>query len=123
MNLNQVTISVIDMNKSISFYQKLGLELIVHTHGDYARFFCPGGSTFSLHRTDDFKKGQSVVYFEVEDISSKYQELLQHGFNIESEPVDQSWLWTEFKILDPSGNELIIYHAGENRINPPWKIS
>ena len=23
---------------------------------------------------------------------------------------------------DPSGNEVCLYHAGENRLSPPWRI-
>ncbi|MEP0481508.1 MAG: VOC family protein, partial [Nonlabens sp.] len=32
MNLNQITIPVLDIPKSIAFYESLGLNLIVHTH-------------------------------------------------------------------------------------------
>ncbi len=48
MNLNQVTLYVSNVPSSIPFYESLGLELIVHTHDQYARFLCDGGSTFSL---------------------------------------------------------------------------
>ena len=54
MNLNQVTIPVSDVLKSIPFYQSLGLKLIVHTHDSYARFECtPNGSTLSLHKVEE----------------------------------------------------------------------
>ncbi|MEM7380928.1 MAG: VOC family protein, partial [Bacteroidota bacterium] len=38
-------------------------------------------------------------------------------------PRDQSWLWREARLKDPDGNTLILYHAGENRKNPPWRIN
>ena len=44
MNLNQVTIQVSDVEKSISFYEKLGLTLIVKDLPNYARFVCPTGN-------------------------------------------------------------------------------
>jgi len=37
--------------------------------------------------------------------------------------VDQRWLWREACLNDPAGNRICIYHAGENRRYPPWKIS
>ena len=48
MNLNQITIPSLDLEKAIPFYEKLGLNLIVKSLPDYARFECPdGNSTFS----------------------------------------------------------------------------
>jgi catechol 2,3-dioxygenase-like lactoylglutathione lyase family enzyme len=40
MNLNQITISVKDVEKSIAFYEKLGFHLIVKSLPNYARFQC-----------------------------------------------------------------------------------
>jgi catechol 2,3-dioxygenase-like lactoylglutathione lyase family enzyme len=40
MNLNQITVPSLDLKKSIPFYQKLGLELIVAAAPHYARFVC-----------------------------------------------------------------------------------
>lgn len=49
MKLNQVTIGAGDMNKSVKFYQGLGLIQIVATDDlHYSRFVCPeGNATFS----------------------------------------------------------------------------
>ncbi len=38
MNLNQITVPVMDVQKSIEFYKKLGLHLIVESLPHYARF-------------------------------------------------------------------------------------
>jgi hypothetical protein len=35
---------------------------------------------------------------------------------------DQTWLWREARLKDPDGNQLILYSAGKNRKDPPWKI-
>jgi catechol 2,3-dioxygenase-like lactoylglutathione lyase family enzyme len=44
MNLNQVTAPSTDVARSIEFYRRLGLRLIVDALPDYARFDCPGGA-------------------------------------------------------------------------------
>lgn len=124
MNLNQVTVPCLDIHESIEFYKKLGLELIVHTHDNYARFLCPkGNSTFSLHRVERQSSNNIWVYFEVEDVSKKVTELKELGLHFDQDTTEQPWLWTEARLLDPYGNLIIIYSAGENRVNPPWRIS
>lgn len=125
MNLNQITIPVLDVNKSVLFYQKLGLKLIVKSNSLYARFICPdGNSTFSLHQVAVLPEGEGIwIYFEVENVDEKIKELQTKGVVIESFPVDQVWLWREARIKDLDNNQIIIYHAGENRINPPWRIN
>ena len=125
MNLNQVTAPSSDLEKSVPFYQKLGLELIVDSVPRYARFVCPdGGSTFSLHHVDELPKGEGItVYFECEDLDEQFKSLVALGVEFESEPTDQGWLWREARLKDPDGNQLILYFAGENRVNPPWRIN
>ena len=124
MNLNQITIPVIELERSIAFYQLLGLELIVHTNAHYARFVCPNGTTtFSLHVVESLPSGDGIwLYFEVEDVDQQVSELKAKGIVFEDEPVDQSWLWREIRLKDPDGNQLLIFHAGENRLNPPWRL-
>ena len=122
MNLNQVTISVRDVEKSIRFYQTLGLHLIVKSLPDYARFECiDGGTTFSLHLSEETNNG-TWIYFEVEDVDIKINELLEKGLLIQELPEDKSWLWREARLKDLDNNSIIIYKAGENRQNPPWRI-
>ena len=58
MNLNQITIPSLDLTKSVPFYEKLGLKLIVEALPHYARFECPdGASTFSIHQTAELPTG------------------------------------------------------------------
>ena len=45
MNLNQITVPSLDLTKSIPFYKKLGLKLIVESLPHYARFECPNGES------------------------------------------------------------------------------
>jgi len=123
MNLNQITVPVSNIEQSIGFYQTLGLQLIVKAP-DYARFECPdGGSTFSIHHTDKLPTGDGIwVYFESNNLDSYVAQLTAKGIIFEELPADQEWLWREARLKDPDNNQLIIYYAGDNRLNPPWRI-
>ena len=124
MNLNQITVPVLNIESSIEFYKLLGLKLIVNSTNRYARFECPqGDSTFSLHKVDQLLIGEGVwIYFEVENLDEIFMDLRNKGVEFLTEPTDQTWLWKEAKLLDPDGNTLILYKAGENRKYPPWRI-
>lgn len=124
MNLNQVTIPSIDVNISVGFYKKLGLHLIVDASPRYVRFEVPDGeATFSIHQVEKLSKGEGVtLYFEDNNLDELVEELQQKGIQFTQLPIDQRWLWREAHLLDPDGNKLILYKAGEHRKNPPWRI-
>lgn len=122
MNLNQITLPVVDLDLAMAFYRKLGFRLIVHTPPRYARFECPeGDSTFSLHSADVAATGV-VVYFECQDLDVRVRALVDTGVTFTTLPQDERWLWREARLNDPSGNEICLYWAGENRKNPPWRV-
>jgi len=125
LNLNQITVPSLDLEKSLEFYRKMGLQLIVQALPHYLRFECPeGDSTFSVHLVEALPEGEGIaVYFELQDLDSKVQELLAFGIEFDELPEDRSWLWREARLRDPDGNKIILFHAGENRKNPPWRIS
>lgn len=124
MNLNQITIPSLDLEKSIAFYQTLGLQLIVDALPNYARFECPNGNaTFSIQKTDQLPSGNGIhIYFECEKLDETVKELMAKNVSFEEMPNDKPWLWREAHLKDPDNNHLILYYAGENRLNPPWKI-
>ncbi|MCY6379900.1 VOC family protein [Hoeflea prorocentri] len=123
MDLNQVTIEVSDYQQSVAFYSGLGLRLIVSQRDEYARFELPSGSsTFSLHVSDHPAPGRTVIYFEVDDLDRRYQELKGLGYLFDSEPVDQDWRWREAYLTDPDGHRLCLFHAGPDRRFPPWRL-
>jgi catechol 2,3-dioxygenase-like lactoylglutathione lyase family enzyme len=124
MNLNQVTVPVPDIEKAIEFYENLGLKLIVKALPDYARFECRNGtSTFSLHRSDSKLADDGIwVYFEVEDLDNYVNDLISKGITFDEMPNDKPWLWREARLKDPGDNQLILYFAGDNRKDPPWRI-
>ncbi len=124
MRLNQVTAPASDLNASIAFYQTLGLKLIVKS-SHYARFEPPEGeATFSLHLCagEIPRDNAPQLYFECADVVAEARRLKQAGIAFEREPVMQSWLWTEAWLRDPAGNAICLYHAGENRTHPPWRL-
>jgi len=124
LNLNQITVPVSDLERSISFYQKLGIRLIVKSLPTYARFECPvGNSTFSLHQVDSLPTGEGIwVYFEVQNLDQAVDSLKKDGMIFEELPTDKPWLWREARLKDPDNNQIILYFAGNNRTNPPWRI-
>jgi catechol 2,3-dioxygenase-like lactoylglutathione lyase family enzyme len=123
MKLNQITLPVSDIERSVGFYKSLGFKLIVLSLPEYARFECEGGSTFSLHRLDTRSSGEGIwIYFESENLDERVAALQATGIVFDELPNDKPWLWREARLKDPDGNQLILYKAGENRLSPPWKI-
>jgi len=102
MNLNQVTVPVLNVEKSIKFYEKLGLKPIVKALPAYARFECPeGDTTFSLHKVEVLPKESNIwIYFEVQELDKYVQQLIDNGIEFEELPTDKSWLWRESRLKD-----------------------
>jgi catechol 2,3-dioxygenase-like lactoylglutathione lyase family enzyme len=124
MKLNQVTVPALDLERSIAFYRTFGLKLIVETP-HYARFEVGDGTdTFSLHLTEDASGVASGphIYFECDDLDARVAGLKSKGIAFDSDPVDQRWLWREAWLTDPAGVKLCLYHAGEMRRFPPWRL-
>jgi len=125
VNLNQVTLPVTDFDGSVAFYRDMGFKLIVHSPPRYARFECPeGDSTFSLHSLEHSTGDTGVVvYFECADLSARVESLLAAGIEFTQLPTDEHWLWREARLVDPSGNVICLFWAGDNRKNPPWRVA
>ncbi|WP_460218405.1 VOC family protein [Psychroserpens sp. MEBiC05023] len=125
MNLNQITIPSKDVTKATEFYTTLGLKLIVNALPRYVRFECPDGdSTLSIHQVEKLATGNGItIYFEDDNLDRLVSELQQKGIIFTSEPEDKDWLWREAHLNDLDGNHIILYHAGDNRKNPPWRVT
>ena len=119
--LNQITLPCSDFEATRDFYRTLGLTLIVENAPDYARFEAPGGATLSISRSEEPASG-ATVYFECDDLDEEVQRLSQQGLGFEHGPMNQPWLWREARLLDPSGNVVCLYRAGEARRYPPWRV-
>ena len=125
MNLNQVTIPSLDVEKATAFYTTLGLKLIVNALPRYVRLECPDGdATLSIHKVDKLPKSNGItIYFEDENLDTLVSQLKQKGITFISNPEDKTYLWREAHLEDPDGNQIILFYAGKNRKNPPWRIN
>ena len=124
MNLNQITIPAINVQETVTFYQTLGLELIVDAMPKYARLLCPdGNATLSVHKVEEpVTRPGVIIYFECEQLDEVVADLVSNGIQFDQLPQDESWLWREAILNDPAGNKIKLYFAGENRLNPPWRV-
>ncbi len=122
MRLNQVTLAVVDLERAVAYYRRLGLQQIVASE-HYARFTFPDGdSTLSLERADTVPASATTIYLECEDLDATVTGLKASGVRFDHDPVDQPWLWREARLHDPDGNRLCLFHAGVNRRDPPWRL-
>ena len=123
MRLNQVTLPSLDIDASVAFYRAMGFAPIVLAP-HYARFVSTDGdATFSVHAVDALAgPPPTVVYFECADLDGQVAALKARGLRLEQEPRDEPWLWREARLVDPSGNVICLYHAGPNRLDPPWRV-
>ncbi|MEO6361039.1 MAG: bifunctional hydroxymethylpyrimidine kinase/phosphomethylpyrimidine kinase [Sphingomicrobium sp.] len=123
--LNQVTVTVTDYAKSVTFYRALGLTQIVDSpENGYARFETAGGATFSLQADPDEKiAATTAIYFECDDLDERVEQLARNGIPFEHGPRNQPWLWREARLRDPDGNIIFMYKAGESRRFPPWRMA
>ncbi len=130
MQMNQITVVANDYAASVAFYRALGLRLIVDSPPRYARFECPvlpsqgPPATFSISQTNHSAPvtGHPAAYFETPDVDEVVAQMAAAGHTVASQPEDKSWLWREADLRDPAGNIIRIYWAGENRLNPPWRL-
>ena len=126
MRLNHVTLTVSDLARSADFYARLGFEPIVAASGDYARFRSPeGDATLSLHTADGDTPGDpptASIHLEVDDVDGSVAELQARGFTCDQPPTDMPYLWREAILHDPDGTPVFVYHAGKNRLDPPWRV-
>ncbi len=71
---------------------------------------------------DEPKLHGAVIYFEHEKLDEWVARLKASGIRFVQEPEDQTYLWREVILHDPFGNKIKLYWAGENRLNPPWRV-
>ena len=124
MKLNHVTLIVSDFERSILFYKTLGLIPIVHAPPRYARFQCPDSdATLSVEVTGESALSpRAQLYFECADLNRTVAQLKEKGLVFWQDPTDMDYLWREARLKDPDGHDIRLYFAGDNRLNPPWKV-
>ncbi len=120
--LNQITVPARDYAASVAFYRQLGLRQIVDSPDNaYARFEAGNGVTLSIHG-DDGAVGGATIYLESLRLDAWVAELQASGLMFEQLPRDEDWRWREARLRDPAGNSICLYHAGEDRRFPPWRL-
>ena len=126
MRFNHITLDVADLERSKAFYRALGLVQIVDSPPRYARFVLPeGDATLSVEVMGDRPErppDRAQLFFECDALDETVSALKGKGFVFEQEPTDMFYLWREARLRDPDGHELRLYFAGENRLNPPWRM-
>lgn len=128
MDLNQITIPSLNVEKATEFYKILGAQLIVDALPRYVRFKCPdGNATFSIHLVNELPElpmnSGISIYFESNYLDDWVLKLRQNGIIFNQLPEDKPWLWREAHLQDPDGNNIILYSAGKNREHPPWRVN
>ena len=120
--LNQFTLPASDYAASVAFYKQMGLTQIVDSPDNgYARFEAANGVTLSIH-VGDGAAGAATTYLESGALDAWVAYLARRGVRFEQMPQDQLWGWREARLSDPAGNRLCLYHAGEYRRYPPWRV-
>jgi len=124
MRLNHVTLIVTDFERSAAFYSALGLIPVVHEPPRYARFRCPDSDeTLSVEVTGEPRlAARAQLFFECSDLDRMVATLKTKGLSFEQDPTDMFYLWREARLKDPDGHDIRLYYAGDNRLNPPWKV-
>lgn len=106
--IGQIGVPAKDIERAVSFYKdQLGLPLLFNTDS-MAFFDCNGVRLLlSLPEKEEYGNASSVIYFQVEDIKGKYEELAA-DVNFLDEPhvvakIGQTETWMTF-FKDPEGN-------------------
>ena len=118
---NHVTLPTRDLAASEHFWRLLGLKQIVRADERYARFETEGGATLSLEAEEELPA--PVVFLECGDLDLTVAYLKAQGLAFAQEPRDENWGWREARLVDPSGNTVCLYQAGEMRRFPPWRLA
>jgi catechol 2,3-dioxygenase-like lactoylglutathione lyase family enzyme len=129
MHLSHVTLFVADVARSRSFYRALGFEPIVD-ESHYCRFLTrldegTGDETLSIERRSGpiAPAAQLGLEFPSREALDRYvQGLPARGITLTEELVERSWLWRDARIVDPDGHEWMLFFAGDNKLNPPWRV-
>lgn len=129
MRLSHVTLFVSDIARSRAFYLALGFELIVD-ESHYCRFLTrvnegEGDETLSLeYRAGAFTPAAQLgLELPSRDALDSYVAgLVERGVPVADGPTDRSWLWRDARVFDPDGHEWMVFFAGENKLDPPWRV-
>ena len=112
--VGQIHISVADLDRSVEFYRDvLGIPLLFVVPGQPMAFFASGDVRLYLGvpEREEFRS-KSVLYFNVEDINTEHERLVNLGVQFHDEPHvvhkdDSGELWMS-AFTDPDGHYLVL---------------
>ena len=121
MRLNHVTLIVAALDRSLAFYQALGLTPIVIEKPRYARLTLPAGDeTLSIEVTGEVAQESRVqIYLECPDLDEVYERVRARGIAFDQAFEDMDYLWRETRLRDPDGHQIQLYFADDNHLDPP----
>ena len=105
-HISAVSFAVIDMARSVGFYEKLGFEVIYGSPRDSFVTLQADQAFINLILTDGYQKqwwGRAI--FRVSNADQQYQKALSADLNPDS-PQNGAWGERYFHITDPDGHEL-----------------
>src|ERR1051325_8081036 len=106
LNGHNVTIMVKNMDKSINFYENIGMKLD-QRWGDHYAMMKGGGGTIGIHPGDEGKGSGGVsLGFMIDDYSAAKSHLDKQGIKYKSEDYGKSGNYLHFS--DPDGT--VIYY-------------
>lgn len=120
MKITSLLFWVQENGLSTKFYKKLGFD-VVHSADDHSVVALNGFEITLVSMRDEDKfakdsmsgnKGRGVyVYVKVDDVDTKYKELVDQGFRPAAQPKDWQWGNREFILKDPDGYKLCFWQA------------
>ena len=116
---NHIAIPSKDLEKSITFYQDLGMRLIEHEVGHHAHFENEEHEViFTAYFNTSRPDYEVIVYFEVDEM-----EVLEIRFreSILNHHPTATWEGSELHLSDPDGNHVILYQKSSAESIPPWQ--
>lgn len=116
MKLDYILLYVSDLDKTASFYGKLGFEIAKRTEnkvvvklGDFELHCYDQSKVFFKQDVDRFKGAGVFIYISADDVDGKYSELMSKGLQPSGKPKDFEWENKEFAIKDPDDYKIIFY--------------
>ncbi len=130
MRLSHVSLLVRDLEVSKAFYLRFGFRLVVDQPA-YCRFYAriedwdEGDETLSLVASDAPSMPAARVGLEFpspDALDAFVAALPTRGVTVAEGPVDRDWLWRDARVFDPDGHELMLFFAGRNKLDPPFRL-
>jgi len=101
-------LSVSDFAEALDYYQRVLGFKVEWTWGDppYLASVCRDRVEVNLSHSSEPSPAASKVYFQMDGVDAYYSELTRAGAKVTVPLGDRAYAMRDFRIVDPSGNEL-----------------